>query len=72
MFDEVLQKIREKITSLQHVSILNGEIRERQKDRITAESKYRIRGVTIDGVEIEIITKLSLSGKLVIITVYTV
>ncbi|MFM6037731.1 MAG: DUF4258 domain-containing protein [Sphaerospermopsis kisseleviana] len=93
MFDEILRKIKEKITSLQYVmtlhaeeemnddnltiydieqSILNGEIIERQNDRITAESKYRIRGVTTDGVEIEIITKLSLSGKLVIITVYTV
>lgn len=53
-------------------SILTGEILERQKDRVTAESKYRIRGTTVDGVSVEVIAKLSLTGKLVIITVYLV
>jgi Domain of unknown function (DUF4258) len=92
MFDEILRRMREKITSLQYVmtlhaeeemnddnlticdleqSILTGEILERQKDRVTAESKFRIRG-TADGVEVEVIVKLSLTGKLVIITVYRV
>jgi hypothetical protein len=50
--------------------ILSGEILERQTDRVTAESKYRIRGATTDGGEVEIIAKLGLTGKLVIITVY--
>lgn len=50
--------------------ILTGEILERQKDRVTAESKYRIRGFTFDGGEVEIIPKLSPTGKVVIITVY--
>ncbi|MBF2005126.1 MAG: hypothetical protein IGS49_06580 [Chlorogloeopsis fritschii C42_A2020_084] len=36
----------------------------------TIESKYRIRGATTDGGEVEIIAKLGLTGKLVIITVY--
>jgi hypothetical protein len=50
--------------------ILTGEILERQKDRVTAERKYRIRGETIDGGEVEVVAKLSPTGKLVIITVY--
>lgn len=50
-------------------AILTGEILERQKDRTTAESKYRIKGLAMDN-EIEIIAKLSRTGKLVSITVY--
>jgi len=50
--------------------ILTGEILERQKDKVTAEWKYRIRGETVDGGEVEMIAKLSPTGKLVIITVY--
>ena len=50
--------------------ILTGEILECQKDRVTAESKYRIRGETTDGGEVELIVKLSPTGKVVIITVY--
>jgi hypothetical protein len=52
--------------------ILTGEIIERQKDRITSEWKYRIQGQAFDGLEIETIVKLSPTGKLVFITVYTV
>ncbi len=91
MFDEILQRMREKIRSQKYVmtlhaeeemsedtltiydieqGILTGEILERQKDRATAESKYRIRGTTLDGGEVELIAKLSPTGKLVIITVY--
>ena len=91
MFDEILRRMREKITSQQYVmtlhaeeemnddnltiydveqGILTGEILERQKDRVTAESKYRIRGTTVDGGEVEIIAKLSPTGKVVMITVY--
>lgn len=51
-------------------AILTGKIVERQKDRVTAEWKYRIAGQTISGGEIEVLTKLSPTGKLLIITVY--
>ena len=50
--------------------ILNGDILERQKDRETAEWKYRIKGKTIANNDIELICKLSPTNKLVIITVY--
>lgn len=49
--------------------ILTGEILERQKDQVTAEWKYRVKGKTVAGGEIELIAKLSPTGKLVIITV---
>ncbi len=93
MFDEILQRMRDLVASVQYVmtlhadeemnddnltiydieqSILTGEILERQKDKVTAESKYRIRGTSEDGIKVEVIAKLSLTGKLVIITVYRV
>jgi hypothetical protein len=50
--------------------ILSGEILERQKDVETAEWKYRIVGETVVGEVIEVVTKLSPTGKLAIITVY--
>lgn len=50
--------------------ILNGEIIERQRDKVTTEWKYRIKGKTVEDDEVEIITKISPTGKLVIITVY--
>jgi hypothetical protein len=50
--------------------ILSGEILERQKDRSTAEWKYRIRGVTVLGGLIEIVAKIGLTGRLFVITVY--
>ncbi len=50
--------------------ILTGKILGRQKDKVTAEWKYRIRGETVDGGKVEVVTKLRPTGKLVIITVY--
>jgi hypothetical protein len=50
--------------------ILTGGIIERQKDRVTAEWKYLIKGQTIAGDPIIVVAKLSVTGKLVIITVY--
>jgi hypothetical protein len=50
--------------------ILNGKIVERQKDKETAELKYRISGQTLSGDGVEVITKMSPTSKLVIITVY--
>ena len=57
------------IFDIEH-SILTGKIIERQKDKTTAEWKYRIKGQTLNGYVVEIITKISPTGKLVIITVY--
>ena len=51
-------------------AILTCAILERQWDRVTAESKYRIRGDSIQGQTIEVIAKIGPTGKLVIITVY--
>jgi hypothetical protein len=50
--------------------ILTGEILERQKDSVTAEWKYRIKGETLGGGEVEVVAKFSPTGKLVVITVY--
>jgi len=50
--------------------ILTGRILERQKDKDTAEWKYRINGRSLSDNEVEIIAKISPTGKLVIITVY--
>lgn len=50
--------------------VLTGKIVERQKDRVTAEWKYRINGQTMNVGEVEVVAKLSTTGKLVIITVY--
>jgi hypothetical protein len=50
--------------------ILTGKILDRQKDKVTAEWKYRINGQSLSGGEVEVVAKLSPTGKLVIITVY--
>jgi len=52
-------------------AILTGEILDRQRDRLTAEWKYRVRGEALDGSAVEVIAKISLTGILVVITVYT-
>jgi hypothetical protein len=50
--------------------ILTGKIVERQKDKETGELKYRINGLTLSGKAVELVAKISPTGKLVIITVY--
>lgn len=50
--------------------ILTGGIVERQKDVETSEWKYLIKGQAVAGDEIVVATKISPTGKLVIITVY--
>jgi len=50
--------------------ILTGRITERQKDRDTAEWKYLVEGETVAGGLAIVVTRLSITGKLVIITVY--
>jgi len=52
--------------------ILTGKIIERQRDRDTAEWKYLIEGQTLSGDTLTVVAKLSMTGKLVIITVYLV
>ncbi len=51
---------------------MTGEITERQKDRFTEKWKYVIEGQSIAGDKVGTVTKLSLTGKLIIITVYLV
>jgi hypothetical protein len=51
-------------------AILSGAVQERQKDRLTGEWKYRIRGESAGGAPVEVIAKISPSGKLVVVTVY--
>ena len=51
-------------------AILTGEIVERQKDQEKREWKYLVRGKTIDGREVIIVTKLGPTGKMIIITVF--
>ena len=52
--------------------ILTGKIVERQKDRNTKEWKYVIEGETISAGMVVVVCKLSIPGKLVIITVYRI
>jgi hypothetical protein len=51
-------------------TIKTGSILERQLNKMTGESKYRIRGYSLDNQPIETIVKFSLTDKVVIITVY--
>ncbi len=52
--------------------ILTGKILERQKDKVTDEWKYLINGKSLSDSEVEVVAKLSPTGKLVIITLYAV
>ncbi len=52
--------------------ILTGKITERQKDTVTKEWKYIIEGQSVSGDKVGTVAKLSLTGKLFIITVYVV
>jgi hypothetical protein len=51
-------------------SLLTGEIVERQKDAVTGEWKYLVKGDTVAGDKMMTVAKISPTGKLVIITVY--
>jgi len=52
--------------------ILTGRVVERQKDRATAEWKYLIEGETLAGDSVVVVAKPSVTGKIVMITVYLV
>lgn len=54
------------------LAILNGNILERQRDRVTAEWKYRLPGESTDGQPVAVVAKFAPTGKLVGITVYTI
>ncbi|MGB9773919.1 MAG: DUF4258 domain-containing protein [Bacteroidota bacterium] len=51
-------------------SLLTGEIVEPQKDAVTGEWKYLVKGNAVAGDEMMTVAKISPTGKLVIITVY--
>ena len=51
-------------------AVLTGKIIERQRDNVTSEWKYRIEGKTVGNDQVEVITKLGPTDKLIIITVY--
>ncbi len=53
-------------------AILSGSIVERQKDKEMGEWKYRVAGQAIAHQLIEVVVKLGMSGKLVIVTVYII
>ena len=50
--------------------ILTGTIIEQQKDQVTEEWKYLIEGDSISNESAVVVAKMSVTGKLVIITVY--
>ena len=50
--------------------LLHGDIVERQKEYKTAEWKYLAQGASFKGRGICVVTKMSITGKLIIITVY--
>ncbi len=45
-------------------SLLTGEIVERQKDTVTGECKYLVKGNTVAGDEMMTVTKISPTGRL--------
>lgn len=51
-------------------AIFTGEIVERQKEHKTEEWKYLIKGHTLTDHNLIVVSKLSMTGKLVIITVF--
>ena len=53
------------------LALLTGRILERQRDRVTAEWKYRLQGEAADDRMVEVVAKFTVTGKLVVITVYT-
>ncbi|MCU7837580.1 MAG: DUF4258 domain-containing protein [gamma proteobacterium symbiont of Taylorina sp.] len=57
------------IYDVEHV-IFTGKIIERQKDKIQAEWKYLIQGNTLIGDIATVVAKISITSKLVIITVF--
>ena len=59
------------IFDIEHI-VLIGRIIERQKDQITKEWKYIIEGESFSNDLTVAVVKLSITGKLVFITVYKI
>jgi len=57
------------IFDVEHV-VLTGSVIERQKDQDTDERKYLVEGETIAGNVAVVVGKISITGKLLIISVY--
>lgn len=51
-------------------AVLTGEIVERQQDHQSGEWKYLITGQTVGDQSITVVAKLSVTNKLVVITMY--
>jgi hypothetical protein len=64
-----IAQLRHLIRTLSYV-VSTHAIVERQRDRATRETKYVIRGATLEGVAGEVLAKVGQSGKLLIITIY--
>jgi hypothetical protein len=83
MFKRLLLRIRDRIRNHQYIvteharqeminDLLTGEILERQRDQQAAEWKYRIRGSSLENDWVEIAVKITPTGKIVVLTVYTI
>ena len=59
------------ILDLENV-VLTGQITERQRDRVTRETKYVIQGNTLDGNAAEVVAKIGRAGRLFVITIYVI
>ena len=51
-------------------AVLGGQIGERQKDRMSSEWKYLIKGTSLAGRNVTVVVKIGPTDKLVFITVY--
>ncbi len=51
-------------------ALLNGDVVEQQRDRVTSEKKYRLEGNAMDERQMAVVVKFGPTGKLIIITVY--
>lgn len=67
--DEEMDEDGLSVFDLENV-VLTGAIVERQRDSVTREWKYLVRGPGLDDVNLVVVGKLSVTGRLVIITVY--
>lgn len=93
MFENILQRMRNKIRTGDYVMtlhaeeeldaeelsvfdvercVLTGKIIERQKDRQTGETKYRVLGSVVSGDLMEVLVKFGPTGRLFIITAYSI
>jgi hypothetical protein len=52
-------------------AVLTGKIVERQKDKATGEWKYVINGHSLERFSVSVVSKIGITGKLIIITVFT-